>query len=209
MFLNQFELRKKMYNAKHTNGEPAEKKAYRKHATDDRSTSSSSYSYDCEAGCNERGCCAHDSCSHYGGHEHRKFLKHGHHLPHFSKNRGYHPFSGESGYQWSGSRHFPGLFAKDMDALPVTVHHGSMPILTRGVVMFHIVSETKPSITITNTGAIKVEANGVQLLNATLKENYPADKVVASYANKIVTIRIPCDVVTSDPPVDIPITIHK
>lgn len=96
-----------------------------------------------------------------------------------------------------------------MEALPVTVHHGSMPILTRGVVMFHIVSETKPSITITNTGSIKVEANGVQLLNATLKEKYPVDKVTASYANKIVTIRIPCDAVASEPPVDIPITIHK
>lgn len=96
-----------------------------------------------------------------------------------------------------------------MNELPVTVHHGSMPIVARGVVTFHIVSETKPSITISNTGAITVEADGIKLLSASLKENYPADKVVASYANKIVVIRIPCNIVTPEPSVDIPITIQK
>ncbi|KWX15499.1 C4 group specific protein [Giardia duodenalis assemblage B] len=198
-----------MFNPRHPGGEFFGRRHHRRHAPDGRPSSSSSSSSECELGYDERGCCRQEPDAHCCDREHRKFWKHPHEFPHVGKCKGRHALPFPRTEHWPGPKHCPLLSEKDMKDLPVTVHHGCMPIVVRGVVMFHIVSEEKPSITISNTGAIKVEANGIQLLSASLKEKYPVDKVVASYANKIVTIRIPCDTAFSESSVDIPITIQK
>nr|AAK97083.1 C4 protein [Giardia intestinalis] len=198
-----------MFNPRHANGEFFGRRHHGRRPPDESSSSSSSSSCECEVGHDERECCRQGPGPYCCDRERRKFWKHGPPFSHFIKGRGHHGPHCSKEERWTGPKPCPFLSSKDMNELPVTVHHGSMPIVARGVVTFHIVSETKPSITISNTGAITVEADGIKLLSASLKENYPADKVVASYANKIVVIRIPCNIVTPEPSVDIPITIQK